>query len=125
MKFLARLANIVPVDPDAHLLAAMKLGAWGLRQGRVLCIFPEGSRTYDGELMEFKKGAAILAREVGAPIVPVGLRGLHQVWPRDARRIRLHKIRVAFGPPLAPSHEAEPAYDADTERLRAAVARLI
>ena len=51
MKFLARLANIVPVDPDAHLLAAMKLGAWGLRQGRVLCIFPEGSRTYDGELI--------------------------------------------------------------------------
>ena len=125
MKFLARLANIVPVDPDAHLLAAMKLGAWGLRQGRVLCIFPEGSRTYDGELLEFKKGAAILAREVGAPIVPVGLRGLHQVWPRDARRIRLHKVRVAFGPPLAPSREGEPAYDADTERLRAAVGRLI
>jgi long-chain acyl-CoA synthetase len=56
MKFLARLANIVPVDPDAHLLRAMKVGAYGLRQGRILCIFPEGARSFDGELKEFKKG---------------------------------------------------------------------
>ena len=125
MKLLARLANIVPVDPDAHLLAAMKVGAYGLRRGRVLCIFPEGGRTYDGGLMEFKKGAAILAREVEAPIVPVGLRGLYEVWPRDTRRIRLHKVRVTFGPPLEPQLGGEPAYEADTERLREAVARLI
>jgi long-chain acyl-CoA synthetase len=126
MKLLARLTNTVPVDPDTHLLRAMKVGAYGLRQGRILCIFPEGGRSFDGELQEFRKGAAILAREIGAPMVPVGIRGAYEVWPRDSRRVRPHKVRVVFGPALVPSEavNSDP-YQEDTARLRAAVARLI
>ncbi len=122
MKLLARLANIVPVDPDVHLLRAMKVGAYGLRQGRVLCIFPEGARSFEGDVKEFKKGAAILAHELRAPIVPVGLRGTNEVWARDSMRIRLHKVKVVFGPPIV-STAGEP-YREDTERLRETVIRL-
>jgi long-chain acyl-CoA synthetase len=126
MKLLARLANIVPVDPDAHLLRAMKTGAYGLRHGRILCIFPEGGRSFEGELEEFKKGAAILAREMDAPIVPVGIRGTYEVWPRDSMRIRPHKVRVTFGTPLAATESGNgDPYQADIETLREAVAKLI
>lgn len=125
MKIFARCANIIPVDPDAHLLQAMKAGARGLRAGYILCIFPEGGRSFDGRLQAFKKGAAILSRELSLPIVPVGIEGAHEAWPRDSLRIRPHKVTVRFGEPLLPSSGDGPdPYRQDTERLRAAVARL-
>jgi 1-acyl-sn-glycerol-3-phosphate acyltransferase len=126
MRIFARPANIIPVDPDAHLLRAMKAGAMGLRAGCILCIFPEGGRSFDGRLQAFKKGASILSRELSVPIVPVGIEGAHEVWPRDSLRIRPHKVTVRFGEPLFPSPDggADP-YREDTDRLREAVERLI
>ena len=133
MKAVARLSNIVPVDPDAHLLRAMRIGAGGLHDGRVLCIFPEGARSFDGELLEFKKGASILAHEVGVPIVPVAIHGTHQVWPRDSMRIRLHKVKLTFGPLIAEtvpgsaavSKKAEDSYQSTTDLLRESVAEML
>lgn len=125
MKFLARLANIVPVDPDAHLLRAMKVGAFGLHSKRILCIFPEGARSFDGELKEFKKGAAILSREIGVPIVPVALHGAYEVWRRDSWKIRLHKLKLAFGAPFGVSHEGRDPYQTGTDLLRNTVASLL
>ncbi|MBN1568951.1 MAG: AMP-binding protein [Acidobacteria bacterium] len=126
MKLVARLTHIVPVDPDAHLLRAMKAGAFGLRSGLILCVFPEGGRSYDGELQEFKKGAAILSRELSVPIIPAAIQGTHRVWARDSMRIRLHRVRIDFGKPILPSQtDASDPYQIDTERLREAVASLI
>ena len=126
MRLVARVANIIPVDPDTHLLRAMKAGAYGLRAGRILCIFPEGARSFDGQLTEFKKGAAILAREIGVPMIPVAICGTYEAWPRDRKRIRFHKVKVIFGEPLWASAAGEaPAHAQDTQRLREAVARLM
>jgi long-chain acyl-CoA synthetase len=126
MKLFARLTNTIPIDPDAQLLRAMKAGAHGLRKGMILCLFPEGGRTFDGELQEFKKGAAILSRELGVPIIPAAIEGTYQVWPRDSMRIRPHKVTIQFGEPVSPSpSDAADPYQADTDRLRASVASLI
>jgi len=124
-KYLMKILNIIPVDPDTHLLGAMRAGAAGLRQGGALCIFPEGGRTFDGEMTEFKKGAAILARELSIPLVPAAIAGAFEVWPRDSNRIRPHKVRVTFGKAFVPaeSSAADP-YQEDTERLRREVGRL-
>jgi long-chain acyl-CoA synthetase len=125
MKTAARLSNIVPVDPDAHLLRAMKAGASGLRKGHILCIFPEGGRSFDGELKAFKKGAAILSRELSVPIVPAAIMGTYQVWARDSARIHLHKVEVLFGEPIYPSRtSAADPYQADTDALRATIAEM-
>src|SRR5260221_5760542 len=80
-RWLARLANIVPVDPDANLVEAMQVSAAGLRSGHVLVLFPEGERTIDGEVKTFRKGAAILASHLHVPIVPAALDGLYAIWP--------------------------------------------
>jgi hypothetical protein len=68
-----------------------------LRAGKVLNIYPEGERAFDGELHTFKKGAAILATELDLPIVPVALDGLQNVWARKSWRIRLAKVKITIG----------------------------
>ena len=100
MTWVARLLHVVPVNPDTELMRAMRAGAAGLKNGKILHIYPEGERGFDGELHEFKKGAAILATELEMPILPVALDGLHKVWPRRSWRIRLAKVKVQFGKPI-------------------------
>jgi long-chain acyl-CoA synthetase len=102
MAQLARLINVVPIDPDAELLRAMRAAATGLRAGKILNIYPEGQRSFDGQLHDFKKGAAILATELALPIVPVALDGAFRIWPRKSWRFRLAKVRISFGEPIDP-----------------------
>jgi long-chain acyl-CoA synthetase len=97
MKWVANMLQVVPVDPDVQLMKAMKAGATGLKNGKILNIYPEGERAFDGELHEFKKGAAILATELDLPILPVALDGLHKVWARRSWRIRPAKVKIRFG----------------------------
>ena len=97
MGWVAKMLQIVPVDPDTQLMKAMKAGAIGLKHGKILNIYPEGERAYDGELHDFKKGAAILATELDLPIVPVAIDGLYKVWARGSMKIRPGKVKVRFG----------------------------
>ena len=106
-KWAARTVNLLPVDPDSNLLPAMKACAFGLRHGKVLLLFPEGERSIDGTVKKFKKGAPILARHLGAPIVPLALKGIYELWPRNRTlnwRVLWpwsgHRFTVAFGPPM-------------------------
>jgi long-chain acyl-CoA synthetase len=133
--WIARLIHVVPVDPDANLVRAMRAGAHGLRNGKVLILFPEGERSIDATIKTFKKGAAILSLKVGAPIVPVALDGMFDIWPR-ARQPRFSKLlplsgaraRIRFGPPLEPVEEvtrAEDAYVAVTARLRDTIGAML
>ena len=123
-KTLAKLINIVPIDADTQLLKAMKAGAIGLKHGKILNIYPEGERAFDGDLHPFKKGAAILATELDLPIVPVALDGLHKVWARKSRKIRLSKVKVQFGTPFYPKDlfdsqmTAEEKHDIVTQELK-------
>jgi len=100
MAQLARLINVVPIDPDLQLLRAMRAGGAGLRAKKILNIYPEGQRSFDGKLHEFKKGAAILATELKLPIVPVALDGTYRIWPRKSWRFRLAKVKIVFGTPV-------------------------
>src|SRR5258708_20502326 len=97
MRQLAKLLNVGAVNPDTELMKAMKAGAIGLEHGKVLNIYPEGERAFDGELHGFKKGAAILATELDLPIIPVAMDGLYKVWPRKSWRIRPAKVKITIG----------------------------
>lgn len=107
MAWVARKINCVPVDPDSNLVPAMKAGAFGLTHGKVLILFPEGERSIDGTVKRFKKGATILSRHIGVPVVPVAIKGAHEVWPRGGScnwRGMLpwsrSRVRVRFGDPV-------------------------
>jgi long-chain acyl-CoA synthetase len=100
MGWVAQMLHVVPVDPDTQLMKAMKAGAIGLKRGRILNIYPEGERAYDGNLHKFKKGAAILATELDLPILPVAIDGLHKVWARRTWKIRPAKVKIRIGEPF-------------------------
>jgi long-chain acyl-CoA synthetase len=125
MGFVAKMSRIVAVDADVNLVQALRVGAAGLKNGKVLLVFPEGTRTIDGKLGEFKRGSAILACELGIPVVPVGLKGAYEMWPRGGR-FRRHKVDIILGEPIDPkrfSSAADP-HAALTEALKNAVKQL-
>jgi len=111
MKWLSRLLQVVLVNPDTELMRAMRAGAAGLKNDKILHIYPEGERAFDGDLHDFKKGAAILATELDLPIVPVAIDGLYKVWPRQSWRIRLAKVKVRFGKPFYARDVMSSSYD--------------
>ena len=119
----ARFMRIVPVDPDANLVPAMRAGAYGLRQGRVLMLYPEGERSIDGTPKSFKKGAAILARHLNVPLVPVALEGFFAAWPRGRGFQKFAPLRIRIGDPIYPDPNEPPekAYDRLTAELRKSV----
>ncbi len=123
---MASFLNIVPIDPDTHLLKAMRAGAAGLRSGKILNIYPEGERAYDGSLHNFKNGAAILSKELDLPIVPVALDGMHKVWARRSNRIRLARVSIRFGEPIYPSVSADGRdYTAYSEIIKSKISDML
>jgi long-chain acyl-CoA synthetase len=131
MEQLASLINVVPIDTDMRLMKAMRAGAAGLQAGKILNIYPEGQRSFDGHLQEFKKGAAILAAELNVPLVPVALDGVYRIWPRRSWRIRLAKVRITFGEPVHAEDIArdltdeETIYEKVTEELKGRIQRML
>ena len=73
-----------------------------LRQGKILCVFPEGTRARDGKLHEFKKGVGIIARELNVPIVPVAIRGTYEMLAPGKTVPVPAKVTVTFGKPIFP-----------------------
>ena len=73
-----------------------------LEDRRPLILFPEGRRSPDGKLVEFKLGAAMLAMRTGTPIVPIHIRGAFQALPRKSKLPRPADVRVRFGDPIDP-----------------------
>jgi len=97
VKNIAKWIQVVPVNSARHLVPAMQAVAHILNQGGSLGIFPEGARTLTGELRPFKQGVALLAKEVGVPLVPVFIQGSFQAWGPNARFPRPHSIQIIFG----------------------------
>src|SRR5579862_180268 len=120
LRVLARWLRIMLVDPDSNLIPAMRAGAFGLRHGRVLILYPKGERSIDGSPKKFKKGAAILSIHTQVPIVPVAIEGFHEAWPRGKRFQTFAPLQICFGKPISPppqSQASESAYDALTQEL--------
>jgi 1-acyl-sn-glycerol-3-phosphate acyltransferase len=118
MRRLARSIKTVVVDPDANLIPAMRAGAFGLRHGLSLVLYPEGERSIDGTPRIFKKGAAILSIHLQVPIVPVAIEGFFEVWPRSQPFQGLAPLKMVFGDPIYPPPESE-ASEAAYEKLTA------
>ncbi|MGL5204431.1 AMP-binding protein [Cetobacterium sp.] len=80
-KYLAQNGNVILVDMNKNLKETLKIAAKVLKDGKNLVIFPEGARTRDGEIQEFKKTFAILSKELEIPVVPFVLKGAYELMP--------------------------------------------
>jgi long-chain acyl-CoA synthetase len=121
MRRVAGILRVVVVDPDANLIPAMRAGAYGLRQGLSLILYPEGERSIDGTPRTFKKGAAILSIHLQVPIVPIAIDGFYEAWPRGKSFQKFAPLRIKIGKPLIPppeSQASEEAYAKLTSELK-------
>ena len=93
-----------------------------LRGGEMVLVFPEGSRTWDGEIASFKEGALTLAQRSRSTILPTAIDGCFDAWPRTNKFPHLSgKMRVVYGKPIS----FEEFQDMDEEQLRRLVEQRI
>lgn len=114
------LIGVLPVrrsgtDTYAQLLAAARLA---LKAGRTVVIYPEGTRSTDGSVGEFRSGALRLARDCGVPIVPVAVLGTAEVLPKGASFISYAAMQVRIGAPVDPQSASAPQLRAQVMVLR-------
>ena len=97
---LARRGSVHPVDRAGADVEAFRLATRILDEGHVLMVFPEGTRSHDGQLQEAKDGLAMLALRTGATILPLGVSGTQRFWPRG-RMLRIGgQITLRAGTPF-------------------------
>ena len=127
---LIRRTHAFPVRRDAADRAALRRAVRLLREGKVLLIFPEGTRSPDGRLMELEIGAAFIALSGRAQVVPTAIVGADHLLPRGKPVLLPAKLRVSFGRPvdLSGFHAQRPTrellHDA-TGRMTAALRSLL
>jgi 1-acyl-sn-glycerol-3-phosphate acyltransferase len=120
-----------PVRREIADLRAIDNALEVLDRGLALGIYPEGTRSFTGEMLPFLKGAAWLALRSGAPIVPCGITGTGRRARGDQARPGARRpVRVAFGPALEVGKEPDPVSRRDqgqtlTERLLEAITALV
>jgi 1-acyl-sn-glycerol-3-phosphate acyltransferase len=131
MAALFRAMRQLPVErgDTRSAAASLDIGLEVLTDGQVLGIYPEGTRSPDGRLYKFRTGVARLALRSGAPVVPVGLIGTHDVKPPTGWRWHRRPLSVHFGPPLdfsgrAADERSARALREVTDQIRVAVQAL-
>jgi 1-acyl-sn-glycerol-3-phosphate acyltransferase len=97
-----RSAHFIPVNRGAHesAVASVEKATEAMRAGQSFLIYPEGTRSPDGRLQRFKKGAVMMAIKAGVPIVPMVCSGAHRVMEKRSLVIRPGEIVIEFLPPI-------------------------
>ncbi|MDR2170799.1 MAG: 1-acyl-sn-glycerol-3-phosphate acyltransferase [Planctomycetaceae bacterium] len=101
LAWLIDLLDAIPLDIDGIGYEGIKISIRRLRNGEMILIFPEGARTWDGEIAEFKKGSLLLAKQTKSTILPTAIDGCFNSWPRTNKLpYPFGKFRVIFGKPV-------------------------
>ena len=117
---LIRSVGGFPIQRDGLGASGMKETLRRLRNGGIVLLFPEGTRSADGELGEIKAGIALLASRAKVAVIPAAVAGTFESWPRRQALPMPHPLRVHFGPPIPPEQLAamEPGAVVDLIRER-------
>jgi 1-acyl-sn-glycerol-3-phosphate acyltransferase len=125
---LIRRLGARPLRREGADPSALRTAQRVLAEGEALLVFPEGTRGEEGVLREAKPGAALLAVQSGATVIPVYVQGTGRAWPRGRRLPRPAKVVVTFGAPLrfqrAGGADRKAHYEAASRQMMAAIADL-
>jgi len=101
--WLIRSLNAIPVEQGTSDTAAMRQCVQVLKQDQALLIFPEGGRTLTGDVEPFEPGLMLLIKRARPTILPVGIAGAYDAWPRDRPLPRpAGRVGVVYGEPVSP-----------------------
>ena len=117
-------AHFIPVNRSARdsAIASVEMATEALKAGQSFLIYPEGTRSPDGRLQEFKKGAVVMAIKAGVPIVPMACSGAHRIMEKHSLVIHPGEILVEFLEPIDASKSSLEERDSLNEQVRNAMA---
>ena len=119
--WLLKRTYVMPISRETAGTESLRESLRRMEHGFLVGIFPEGTRSRDGELGPFKKGGFHLAIASGADIVPCGIRGSRHVMPRGSMLIYPGPIHVEVGEPISTAGLTDDDRDALLERVRAQI----
>jgi 1-acyl-sn-glycerol-3-phosphate acyltransferase len=98
-----RLIGAVPVDRSnsAAAVESAKLATENLRRGKSYVVYPEGTRSRDGRMLPFKKGAFMMAIDAGVPVVPVTVSGATRIMPKAQVKVFPSTVRITIHEPIS------------------------
>ena len=97
--YCKRVHNI-PLKKDGKDISALKQALRVLKDGELLGIFPEGIRSETGQLGKGEPGVALIALKAKVPILPVGIRGAYEAFPKGSKFPKPHQLTITFGKPF-------------------------
>ena len=118
---IIRTLDSIPIERDGIGIGGIKETLRRLKRDEAVLIFPEGQRSWDGELLPLMGGFTALVKRVPMTLVPVGIEGTHHVWPRGTTLPKPGNIQVVVGEPI----EYDELKDLSDEELQELVAERI
>ncbi len=117
------LVHVIPIDRSNREAArhSTQLGVNKLRSGHSLLVYPEGTRSFDGNLKELKRGVFLMGLEAGVPFVPVVINDSRCVMRRGETKARAHDVEIKILPPIDTSAYSEHTVQALMEQVRQAM----
>lgn len=106
IKWLIAYLDAIPLERSGLGIAGIKETLRRLKRGEPVLIFPEGTRSSDGEIAPLKPGFCALARRSGCPLLPVAIDGAYQAWPKSQKFPSFRRIAMVVGEPIMPEEIA-------------------
>ncbi len=98
--WLIKRVNAIPISREQVQIGTLKKSLQILKSGKVLLLFPEGTRSDAGTIAKGKRGVGLIAEHANVPVIPVLIKGSGKALPKNKKSITFHKITVIFGKPL-------------------------
>ncbi|QDU38318.1 1-acyl-sn-glycerol-3-phosphate acyltransferase [Maioricimonas rarisocia] len=115
--WILKRTYVMPINRESAGTQIIRESTKRMKQGFLVGLFPEGTRTNDGNLGPLKPGFVALVRRAGVPVFPVGIAGAYRIMPRGCLFPRPRKVRVVFGDPLTEDELREGLQRGNEERL--------
>jgi 1-acyl-sn-glycerol-3-phosphate acyltransferase len=97
-----RSVRVIPIDRTRGDLGALRQAIATLKEGKVIGLFPEGTRSPDGQMREAKGGIGFLIAKGSVPVVPIYIDGTYKAFPKGASKLRPARLSVRVGKPITP-----------------------
>jgi len=92
--------NVIPVERDGNDMSALREVIKKVKEGNAVLLFPEGTRSLDGDLQPARAGIGLVIAKTGAPVLPMRIFGAYEAFPKNANRFQLSQITVVIGEPI-------------------------